>query len=228
MGSAVGSVRSIVRPEGLPLVGSVAAGSPVLAEENIEDYVDVPSFAGGESGQFLLRIRGESMKDAGIIEGDLVVVREQNTAENGDIVVALLGEERDRKALLPRTGPHTAPARKRGDGADPQQRGEGARARRRAAQERDVSTAVLDPCARPAAARERGWAPDADAGAGGAVVAAMLDRSSLDAWFTALWSELERGETAECPACGGALGACAPVGHVAREARCEDCGSTLC
>jgi repressor LexA len=93
MGSAVGSVRSMVRTEGLPLVGSVAAGSPVLAEENIEDYVDVPEFAGGESGQFLLRIRGESMKDAGIIEGDLVVVREQSTAHNGDIVVALLGEE---------------------------------------------------------------------------------------------------------------------------------------
>ena len=93
MGTAVGSMRSMVRPEGLPLVGSVAAGSPVLAEENIEDYVEVPEFAGGESGQFLLRIRGESMKDAGIIEGDLVVVREQSTAHNGDIVVALLGEE---------------------------------------------------------------------------------------------------------------------------------------
>jgi len=93
MGSAVDSVRNIVRPEGLPLVGSVAAGSPVLAEENVEDYVAVPEFAGGETGQFLLRIRGESMKDAGIIEGDLVVVREQSTAQNGDIVVALLGEE---------------------------------------------------------------------------------------------------------------------------------------
>jgi repressor LexA len=93
MGSAVGSVRSIVRPDGLPVVGSVAAGSPVLAEENIEDYVAVPSVAGGENGEFLLRIRGESMKDAGILEGDLVVVREQSTAENGDIVVALLGEE---------------------------------------------------------------------------------------------------------------------------------------
>jgi repressor LexA len=93
MGTAVDSMRNIVRPEGLPLVGSVAAGSPVLAEENIEEYVSVPAFAGGDSGQFLLRIRGESMKDAGILEGDLVVVREQSTAENGDIVVALLGEE---------------------------------------------------------------------------------------------------------------------------------------
>jgi repressor LexA len=93
MGNAVGSMRSIVRNEGLPLVGSVAAGSPVLAEENIEDYVSVPTFAGGESGQYLLRVRGESMKDAGILEGDLVVVREQSTARNGEIVVALLGEE---------------------------------------------------------------------------------------------------------------------------------------
>jgi repressor LexA len=93
MGNAVGSMRSMVRQEGLPLVGSVAAGSPVLAEENIEDYVSVPTFAGGESGQYLLRVRGESMKDAGILEGDLVVVREQSTARNGEIVVALLGED---------------------------------------------------------------------------------------------------------------------------------------
>jgi repressor LexA len=93
MGSAVDSVRQIVRPEGLPLVGSVAAGSPILAEENVEDYMPVPTFAGGERGQYLLRVRGESMKDAGILEGDLVVVREQSTASNGDIVVALLGEE---------------------------------------------------------------------------------------------------------------------------------------
>jgi repressor LexA len=93
VGSAVGSVRQIVRPEGLPLVGSVAAGSPILAEENIEDYVAVPKLAGGEDGRYLLRVRGDSMKDAGIMEGDLVVVRAQSTAQNGDIVVALLGEE---------------------------------------------------------------------------------------------------------------------------------------
>jgi repressor LexA len=93
MGSAVGSVRSIVRTDGLPLVGSVAAGAPVLAEENIEDYVAVPKVAGGERGQYVLRVRGESMKDAGILEGDLVVVQGQSSAQNGDIVVALLGEE---------------------------------------------------------------------------------------------------------------------------------------
>jgi repressor LexA len=93
VGSAVESVRGIVRSDGLPLVGTVAAGQPILAEENIEDYVSVPQVAGGEEGAYLLRIRGESMKDAGILEGDIVVVRSQDTAKNGDIVVALLGEE---------------------------------------------------------------------------------------------------------------------------------------
>ena len=90
---AVGSVKSIVRPVGLPLVGQVAAGSPILAEENIEEYVEVPGAAGGEDGEYVLRIRGESMTGAGILEGDLVVVRPQETAQDGDIVVALVGEE---------------------------------------------------------------------------------------------------------------------------------------
>jgi repressor LexA len=93
MGSAVDSVRSIVRSEGLPLVGSVAAGQPVLAEENIEEYISVPEVAGGGDGEYLLRIRGDSMKNAGILEGDIVVVRPQDTAREGEIVVALLGEE---------------------------------------------------------------------------------------------------------------------------------------
>ena len=93
VGSAVDSVRSIVRPDGLPLLGSVAAGQPLLAEENIEEYVPVPTIAGGDSGEYLLRIRGDSMIRAGIIEGDLVVVQPQSTAQQGDIVVALLGEE---------------------------------------------------------------------------------------------------------------------------------------
>ena len=90
---AVESVRGIVRPDSLPLLGSVAAGAPMLAEENIEDYVSVPEVAGGGDGQYLLRIRGDSMKDAGILEGDYVVVHSQDTAQNGEIVVALLGEE---------------------------------------------------------------------------------------------------------------------------------------
>ena len=89
---AAAGVREFVRP-GLPLVGQVAAGQPVLAEENIEDYVHTPSFAGGDQGEYLLRIRGDSMKDAGIFEGDVVVVRRQDGADDGQIVVALIGDE---------------------------------------------------------------------------------------------------------------------------------------
>jgi repressor LexA len=89
---AAAGMRSFVRP-GLPLVGHVAAGQPVLAEENIEDYIQTPSVAGGADGDYLLRVRGDSMMDVGILEGDLVVVRPQESAEDGDIVVALLGEE---------------------------------------------------------------------------------------------------------------------------------------
>jgi repressor LexA len=90
---AVESVRSAMRPAGVPLVGSVAAGQPILAEENIEEYVDVPAAAGGEDGDFILRVRGESMIDAGILEGDFVVVRPQEVALDGEIVVALVGDE---------------------------------------------------------------------------------------------------------------------------------------
>jgi repressor LexA len=96
MGGAVESVadnvRNLVRP-GLPVVGQVAAGQPILAEENIEDYVQVPPIAGGDQGEYVLRVRGESMKDVGILEGDYVVVRPQDTASDGEIVVALVGEE---------------------------------------------------------------------------------------------------------------------------------------
>jgi repressor LexA len=89
---AAAGVIGLVRP-GLPVVGQVAAGQPVLAEENIEEYIQTPAFAGGEDGEYLLRVRGESMKDVGILEGDLVVVRRQEIAKDGDIVVALVGEE---------------------------------------------------------------------------------------------------------------------------------------
>jgi repressor LexA len=78
---------------GLPVVGQVAAGSPVLAEENIDEYVQVPELAGGGDGEFVLAIKGDSMIKAGIHDRDHVVVRKQETAKNGDIVVALVGEE---------------------------------------------------------------------------------------------------------------------------------------
>ena len=86
--------KAVVPDEGaLPLVGRVAAGAPVLAEENIEDYVQVPAVAGGDEGEYILQVSGESMRDAGILAGDYVVVHRQDSASDGDIVVALLGEE---------------------------------------------------------------------------------------------------------------------------------------
>jgi repressor LexA len=85
---------SVVKSNGgIPLVGSVAAGAPILAEENIEEYLEVPDVIGGEDGDYILQIRGESMKNAGIIESDYVVVRPADDATDGEIVVALIGEE---------------------------------------------------------------------------------------------------------------------------------------
>jgi repressor LexA len=89
----VDKAKEVVSPSGLPLVGQVAAGRPVLADENIEEYVSVPEIAGGGDGEFVLEVRGDSMIDAGILQGDHVVVRRQDTAADGEIVVALVGEE---------------------------------------------------------------------------------------------------------------------------------------
>jgi repressor LexA len=91
--AVAGGVRTALGGGGLPLVGSVAAGQPILAEENIEEYIEVPAVAGGSDGEYILRVRGDSMVDAGMLEGDFVVVRPQDTATDGDIVVALVGEE---------------------------------------------------------------------------------------------------------------------------------------
>ena len=89
---------------GLPLVGHVAAGQPIVAEENIEEYIQTPEFAGGDAGSYLLRVRGESMKDVGIMEGDLVVVKPGTApAEDGEIVVALVGEEATVKRFFQET-----------------------------------------------------------------------------------------------------------------------------
>ena len=78
---------------GVPLVGRVAAGIPLLAEDNIEDSLDIPRFLGEEGRCFALRVAGTSMINAGILDGDIVVVRQQETADDGDIVVALLEDE---------------------------------------------------------------------------------------------------------------------------------------
>ena len=78
----------------VPLVGDVAAGTDVLAQENVEELVPVPADLTGDGELFMLRVRGDSMIDAGIFDGDLVVVRSQVTAEKGDVVVAgIPGEE---------------------------------------------------------------------------------------------------------------------------------------
>jgi repressor LexA len=89
----VDRAKKLVRGPGLPLVGQVAAGEPVLAEEHIEEYLEVPAVIGGETGDYILNVKGDSMKDAGILEGDFVVVRPAQTADNGEIVVALLDDE---------------------------------------------------------------------------------------------------------------------------------------
>jgi repressor LexA len=78
----------------LPLVGDIAAGGPLLAEQNIEDYLGVPEpLAQGDGEEFLLRVKGDSMVDAGILDGDFVVVRRAQDARNGEIVVALAGDD---------------------------------------------------------------------------------------------------------------------------------------
>jgi repressor LexA len=76
----------------VPVIGRVAAGTPILAEENIEDRLDLPE-PWVPAGSFLLRIQGDSMRDAHILDGDYVLIRPQPTADNGDIVVALIDEE---------------------------------------------------------------------------------------------------------------------------------------
>jgi repressor LexA len=89
----VDRAKRVMRGPGLPLVGHVAAGEPILAEENIEEYVEVPSAIGGEQGDYILQVKGDSMRDAGILEGDYVVVSEADDADNGEIVVALIEDE---------------------------------------------------------------------------------------------------------------------------------------
>ena len=77
----------------LPLLGEIAAGGPLLAEENIEGYLAVPEPLSRGGEEFLLRVKGESMINAGILDGDIVVVRREQDANNGEIVVALAGED---------------------------------------------------------------------------------------------------------------------------------------
>ena len=98
------------KPEGLPIIGRVAAGTPILAQENIEGYLSVEKLFGRGAGTFLLRVAGDSMVDEGIMDGDLVVVKASSAIEDGQIGIVLLDDEatvkrvfvqRDRIALKP-------------------------------------------------------------------------------------------------------------------------------
>lgn len=77
----------------VPIVGKVTAGMPILAVENVEDSFPLPVDFVGNAESFMLKVRGDSMIEAGILDGDLVLVKKQNTAENGDIIVALIEDE---------------------------------------------------------------------------------------------------------------------------------------
>ena len=77
----------------VPIIGNVAAGIPILAEENVEDTYPLPSSFVGTKECFMLNVKGESMKDAGILDGDMVIVKKQNTAQNHDMVVAMIENE---------------------------------------------------------------------------------------------------------------------------------------
>ncbi|WP_129659975.1 transcriptional repressor LexA [Rothia halotolerans] len=105
-------VELLPAPEGgeavtrVPLVGSIAAGMPITAEQHIEDVVSLPRQLVGQGELFMLAVRGDSMVEAAICDGDWVVVRQQSTAENGDIVAALLNDEATVKTFRQRDG-HT-------------------------------------------------------------------------------------------------------------------------
>ena len=88
----------------VPLVGTVAAGQPILATENIESYFPIPAEYVPNTDTFMLRVKGESMVNAGIFDGDQIMVQQQNTANNGEIVVALIDDEATVKTFYKEEG----------------------------------------------------------------------------------------------------------------------------
>lgn len=89
-----------VRGRSVPLVGRVTAGMPILAQQNIEEYYMLPQNLVGSDEVFILSVQGESMIEAGILDGDFVIVRRQSHAENGDIVVAMINDEATVKRIF--------------------------------------------------------------------------------------------------------------------------------
>lgn len=96
--------QSLTQIVSLPLVGQVAAGVPILAEQNIEAFMPVPEELVGSGRHFMLQVRGDSMIEAGIFEGDYLIVRQQADANNGEIVVAVLEDEATVKRLFKHDG----------------------------------------------------------------------------------------------------------------------------
>jgi repressor LexA len=92
----------------VPLLGKIAAGAPVLAAEHVEEYLAVPRGFAGDAGHFALTVSGDSMIDAGILDGDVVVVRSQDSADDGDVVAALLPGPAEEEATVKRLG-HDGP-----------------------------------------------------------------------------------------------------------------------
>ncbi|WP_309080172.1 transcriptional repressor LexA [Zhihengliuella sp.] len=105
-GLSVSELTSAVDTAMVPLVGRIAAGGPILAEQTVEDVVPLPRQLVGQGELFMLKVSGDSMVDAAICDGDWVVVRRQSSADNGDIVAALLDEEATVKTFRQRDG-HT-------------------------------------------------------------------------------------------------------------------------
>ena len=101
----------------VPLVGKVAAGEPILAQQNIEEAMPLPEGLFPDGDLFLLRVRGDSMINAGIMNGDLVVVKRQQSADNGDIIVALLDEEATVKRFFQHS--HAVELRPENDALEP-------------------------------------------------------------------------------------------------------------
>lgn len=98
------SVAGDIQTVKVPILGVVAAGVPILAQENIEGFITVERPRSGGSDLFALRVKGDSMINAGILEGDVIVARKAETADDGEIVVALIGDEATVKRLYRRDG----------------------------------------------------------------------------------------------------------------------------
>ena len=200
----VDKAKAAVVPSGLPVVGQVAAGQPVLAEENIEEYVPVPPIAGGDEGEFVLRVTGDSMINAGIFEGDYVVVRPQDTATDGEIVVALVGEEATVKRFY-REDDHV-----------------------RLQPENDALAPILSRDVKVLGGRCAGGCHDPRAARRTrAVVCRVRPRDprwrprDLEERLGRTWRALEIYGVAECPLCRSRMSKAGPVGE------CTSCGTRL-